>query len=355
VAVQTIYHVEGIARWGGADTVAARLSEIDGANHVEVDMVAGTALVTSDAVLPYDRVRSAIHEAGCTLAARAPQSARPDGVPTGWLVGGMVLALLAGFTLAKALGPPAIAQPVSDAATATGLAHRHAPGAAGISGLAVSDRGFTLVPSQTTFADRGEQRLSFFIRDRLGRPVTSFATVHEKPLHLILVRRDLTGFQHVHPVMSADGTWSYVASLSAPGLWRAYADFTVLLPTGAEIAATLGYDITVAGDYRPVPLPSDTPASGVSFSGAPQVEVLKPFDFRVESSSKLERYLGAMGHLVVLRQADLGYVHVHADTQRADGSVRFLVSMPSSGVYRLYFQYQTGGQVRTAEFTSQVS
>jgi hypothetical protein len=248
-----------------------------------------------------------------------------------------------------------VAQPVSEAATATGLAHPHAAGVTGISGLAVSDRGYTLVPSQSTFADKGEQRLSFFIRDRSGQPVTSFATVHEKPLHLILVRRDLTGFQHVHPVMSADGTWSYVASLSEPGLWRAYADFTVLLSTGAEIATTLGYDITVAGDYRPVPPASGAPASGVSFSGAPQVEVLKPLDFQVESSSKLERYLGALGHLVVLRQADLGYVHVHADTQRADGSVRFLVSMPSSGVYRLYFQYQTGGQVRTAEFTSQVS
>lgn len=355
MTTQTIYHVDGITSWGCADTVSAKLSEIDGARHVQVDIVAGTALITSDAALPHDRVRSAIHAAGYTLAARAPQPGRLKGVPTGWFAGGLVLALLAGFVLAKALGPAAAAESASQSPAATGSAHPHTSGSAGVGGLAVSDRGYTLVPSEAVLAKVGEHRLSFVIRNRSGQPVTTFATVHEKQLHLILVRRDLTGFQHLHPVMSADGVWSYVASLSEPGLWRVYADFTALLPTGAEIATTLGHDLTVAGDYRPVPLASGGPAAGVTLSGAPQVDVLTSLDFRVDNASTLDRYLGARGHLVVLRQADLGYVHAHAEAQRADGSVRFVVSVPSSGVYRLYFQYQTNGQVHTAEFTSLVN
>ena len=42
-------------------------------------------------------------------------------------------------------------------------------------------------------------------RRRAGHRVRRGATT--RTLHLIVVRRDLTGFQHVHPALDADGTW----------------------------------------------------------------------------------------------------------------------------------------------------
>ena len=38
--------------------------------------------------------------------------------------------------------------------------------------------------------------------------VRDFDVEHEKRMHLIVARRDLTGFQHLHPEQAADGTWT---------------------------------------------------------------------------------------------------------------------------------------------------
>jgi hypothetical protein len=62
----------------------------------------------------------------------------------------------------------------------------------------------------------------------------------------------------------------------------------------------------------------------------------------------------------VLREGDLGYVHVHADPPAATGSLsapgqRFWFTPPSPGRYRMYFDFQVAGRVQTAEFTVAVA
>ena len=44
-------------------------------------------------------------------------------------------------------------------------------------------------------------------------------------MHLIVVRRDLTGFQHLHPTMTSTGTWNVGLTLPAAGSYRVFADF----------------------------------------------------------------------------------------------------------------------------------
>jgi hypothetical protein len=66
----------------------------------------------------------------------------------------------------------------------------------------------------------------------------------------------------------------------------------------------------------------------------------------------LEPYLGAFGHLVVMRRGDLAYVHVHPETQLVAGQVRFWLAMPSAGTYRLFFDFQVAGKVHTAAWTT---
>ena len=60
--------------------------------------------------------------------------------------------------------------------------------------------------------------------------MTEFDVEHEKRLHLIAVRRDFSGFQHVHPEMDENGTWTSALALT-PGQWRVFADFKA---TGAR-------------------------------------------------------------------------------------------------------------------------
>jgi hypothetical protein len=66
-------------------------------------------------------------------------------------------------------------------------------------GLDISQHGYALAP-ETAILHPGETDFRFQILGPDGRPVTAFAPIHDRKLHLIVVRRDLTGFWHVHPV-----------------------------------------------------------------------------------------------------------------------------------------------------------
>ena len=65
----------------------------------------------------------------------------------------------------------------------------------------------------------------------------------------------------------------------------------------------------------------------------------------------LEPYLGALGHLVAIRDGDLAYLHVHPldEAVGAGGpEVRFAVEVPTTGRYALFLDFSHGGVVRTA-------
>jgi hypothetical protein len=233
-----------------------------------------------------------------------------------------------------------------------------------IGGLAVSSGGYTFVPASTTMQAGVSAPFSFRIDGPDRRPVTNFAIAHDKPMHLVVVRRDLSGYQHLHPTMAADGTWQVDLTLPAPGVWRAYTDFVALNATGAQMAVKLGVDLTVAGAYTATPIPAATRDSTVdgytvTYEGTPQVGATQPLVFRVFRSGapvpNLERYLGAYGHLVALREGDLGYVHVHPEDQLFRGAAKFWLAAPSPGRYRMFFDFQVGGKVRTATYTMIVS
>jgi hypothetical protein len=290
-----------------------------------------------------------------------PAATKPENTKLGLYIGGLVLALIAGFGLGKLINPvspTANAQTGAPAPTSmAGDGHNHAGAAAtagsDVGGLAISFGGYTLVPSPYS-----NGQLSFVVKGSDGKPLTSFATVHEKPLHLIVLRRDLSGYQHLHPTMSADGTWSVKADLATPGMWRAFADFTAVTAAGAQTALTLGYDIAVPGNYQPKTLGAPArefvvEGQAVTYEGTPTIGATSPLLFRVPGAN-LEPYLGSFGHLVVVREGDLGYVHVHPEAQLVGGAVKFWLSAPSTGTYRMFFDHQIGGKVRTAEFTLKV-
>ncbi|MFD2763598.1 hypothetical protein [Micromonospora eburnea] len=228
----------------------------------------------------------------------------------------------------------------------------HLPG-----GLLVSDRGYTLQP---VAAPTGE--FAFRITGPDGQPVTRYDVAHDKSMHLIVARRDLSGFRHVHPELATDGTWRVASPLAGPGVWRAFADFT---PTGGE-PLTLGVDVTVPGELaeRPLPAPAtSTTVDGytVTLNGAPQPGRTSQLTLTISRDgtpvTDLQPYLGAYGHLVALRQGDLAYLHVHPEGAPGDGrtpagpAVGFAAEVPSAGTYRLFLDFRHGDAVHTAEFT----
>jgi hypothetical protein len=217
-----------------------------------------------------------------------------------------------------------------------------------VRGLAVSDDGLTL-----ELAHRRDE-LSLRITDRRGRTVRDFDVEHTKRMHVIVVRRDMTGFQHLHPKQAADGTWSVPLTLRDAGAYRVFADFAV-----DGVAHTLAGDLTVDGPLHAVALPAPSP---VAEADGLQVR-LDESTLRAGAESALrfsvthdgqpvpvQNYLGAKGHLVALREGDLAFLHVHPDER----SLRFEATFPTAGRYRLFLQFRSAGRVHTVAFTQEV-
>jgi hypothetical protein len=228
-------------------------------------------------------------------------------------------------------------------------------------GLQVSANGYTLDVAGSLPAGAATP-VSFRILGPDGQPVTAYEPAHDEELHLIAVRRDLAGYQHVHPDLAADGTWSTPLDLT-PGTWRLFADFD---PAGDDAALVLGADVAVAGNYTPQPLPEPSTTAevdGYTVTLDGQLVPGQESELTLSVSrdgrpvTDLQPYLAAYGHLVALRDGDLAYLHVHPAGEPGDGTtapgpdITFYATAPSAGDYRLFLDFQHGDVVRTAEFT----
>jgi hypothetical protein len=244
----------------------------------------------------------------------------------------------------------------SKVATArTGMGAMTAQAPQPVRGLAVSDGGLTLELARTTATPGKSFDLVFRIVDRRGRVVRDFDVEHTKRLHLIVVRRDMTGFQHLHPAQAADGSWSVAVSLRDAGTYRVFADFST-----KGKPHTLAGDLVADGTVRSRALPAPVKSVAVDGlrvrltggAGTAGPESRLAFDVTRDGRRvAVQPYLGAKGHLVALRQGDLAFLHVHPD----ENSLRFMARFPTAGAYRLFLQFQIEGRVHTAAFTREVS
>ncbi|HSK49649.1 MAG TPA: hypothetical protein VK889_04045 [Solirubrobacterales bacterium] len=244
-------------------------------------------------------------------------------------------------------------------------------GGGGHGAAAHTAAGYSLDLDSTSFARGEPAELSFSVLAD-GEPVAGFDELHERRMHLIVVRRDGRGFQHLHPEMDEEGTWLVPIEFGEAGEYRAFADFSV----GGE-QRTLSRDLSVSGGaFRPRPFPAPRPlaSAGGGYevrldAGDPVAGESSSLGFSVgrngEPVGDLDPYLGARGHLVALREGDLAFLHVHPEAAEghghggqpegaAHGEIAFGATFPSAGRYRLYLQFRHEGVVRTAAFTVEV-
>jgi hypothetical protein len=228
-----------------------------------------------------------------------------------------------------------------------------------VGGLESSAHGYTLSLAEAQ-PGQGRQQVAFTVIGPGGHPVTAYDEQHARDLHLIVVRRDLTGFQHVHPRLDeTTGLWTTGVDL-VPGAWRVLVDF---VPSGGE-KLVLGADLLVPGDFTPEPLGADQLTAQVDGYDVTLGGSLQPGEETVltatvtrdgEPVTDLQPYLGAYGHLVSLRDGDLGYLHVHPEDDTGPGpEISFGTEFPAAGRYRLFLDFRHGGSVHTAAFTVSV-
>jgi len=251
------------------------------------------------------------------------------------------------------------------------------------------------VPAQVK---AGEKVTLFFrfLRPGGGEVVKEFIPVHTKLFHLFVISQDMEFFEHIHPTMAADGTWSIETTLPKAGYYKVLCDF---MPEGgssqfvAQPLVTANYvpdlvadsahlvadtvlkrsdgDITVTLSFDPPQFASC--AYGHLNFGLTDTASGKPI-------TDLQTYLGAFGHMLIISEDMREYVHSHpvntindserenpedvpeyiippdADLDKIRGgpSVTFDALMPKPGNYRAWVEFKRNDRVHTFAFTYNV-
>ncbi len=236
--------------------------------------------------------------------------------------------------------------------------------------------------------------LSFTVKDKQGGVIKDLQIVHEKPMHLLVVSRDLAEFYHIHPEQSADGSYRVSHVFPNGGDYKLYADFT---PKDA-VQVVEQIDIKVAGEERAkVALQPDAKfeksVEGLKVVMKPSAAIKAGQELNLDfqafdaSSGKpatdLQNYLGELAHFVIISEDMKDFVHAHpmakgekmndvkmdgkkAANHPSDGhdhstmegttakpsqsEVSAHTAFPRAGLYKLWAQFQRGEKVISVPF-----
>lgn len=188
---------------------------------------------------------------------------------------------------------------------------------------------------------------------------------HTKKIHLIAVSEDLSWFDHIHPELNADGSYSVKEKFPTAGKYTLFADYK---PSGGNHTVdVLNVDVKgtapVAKKYGADKL-TGASADGFSVNLSPEggkfltnmpmhLNGVMMQNGKEVDVNTLEDYLGAKAHMVVVSLADKKYLHVHPSVE--GGKFDLHTTFDKPGVYRGWIQYQSKGKVYTSDFVFNVA
>lgn len=231
------------------------------------------------------------------------------------------------------------------------------------------DRVYHIEASHEPFMAEAPGKYTFVIQGANGEVVKDFALTHTERLHVIVVRKDLAHFLHLHPTFDP-GTGLFTLNnmtFPADGTYRVFADFSIAHRAGEIQPVTIFEDILVglAGDAQAIGSEERQKTFGpyevellTSEALAAGRDVTLTFNLRQDNRpvKDLETYLGALGHAVILRQDTLDFIHAHPIEQGTqDGKVSFAVKFPTPGLYKIFTQFQRENQVFLTDFVVAVN
>ena len=258
----------------------------------------------------------------------------------------------------------------NDSSTASGHTHKTLPAG---DGTEASYVGYSLDGLRLP-AKAGEPgQYTFRIGTFRGVPQTKYFTEQTRKMHVYVVRSDYSVFRHLHPTMSADGTWSGNLTLPEAGRYRLVTEFLAVDDGGNPDHLILGASRTVAqakgivAPEVPLPAPSDrvtvddlTVKVHGSLRAGPDSannRMRLGIGYRGEAAD-LGTYLGVYAHVTGFEASTGAMVHTHplgAPTETGSESMlSFHTAFPTPGAYRLFVQVRVSGIVRTVPITVSV-
>lgn len=207
--------------------------------------------------------------------------------------------------------------------------------------------------------------LNIQVADTEGQVVKDFALNHEKRMHLIIVSKDLSYFNHIHPEWDGQGAFTVDTIFPHGGDYKVFADF---VPAGGS-ATTLSEWVKVEGEAKPqesvaadaelVKIVDGKQVSLSLSSTKAGAEATLTFTIKDEKTqagiTNLEPYLGAVGHVVILSEDAEHYLHVHPVDEQASGpEAAFMTAFPNAGTYKIWGQFQHSGKVFTVPYVVKI-
>lgn len=197
--------------------------------------------------------------------------------------------------------------------------------------------------------------------------LADFEVVHEQKLHTFVVRDDMSFFDHVHPEPREAGQWHLAQTFPKPGKYFVYNDFKST-SAGANVTRS---ELTIAGDAgAAAPLVVDSAMTKtfgdlkVTFFASSLAVGETMLTYTIADAAgpvtDLEPYLGAFGHLFILKDDMVTMAHAHpkgpepTKDLRSGPEVAFHTVLPAAGKYKLWAQFQRAGKVVTTEWTVEV-
>jgi hypothetical protein len=230
----------------------------------------------------------------------------------------------------------------------------------------VTDRGYDIKATAVDGRMVSGQNtpLALHVLDPSGMPVKQFTLDMTKLMHTIIISKDLSAFDHVHPNHMNDGTFLVNHTFPFGGEFLLVNEF---MPDDKDVTVHKQW-VNVEGDSRvdepveaDIDLVKEIGDLKVTMSFSPDLVRLKPeqmvminFQFADALTGepvKMEPYLDTPGHCVIVDRRMEQYLHVHAAVEMsADSSVMFHTSFPKSGIYKLWGQFQHDGKVITVPY-----
>jgi Cu+-exporting ATPase len=228
--------------------------------------------------------------------------------------------------------------------------------------------------------------LRLTIRDTDGNPVTDLVRTHQVWSHLILTRQDADGlgtFAHIHPrPTGTPGRLEVTTTLPTAGTYLAHVEFR-RRGSMTDVLDRTTFTVPGSAPGEPATTPAGTEDVRASTQDGVRVHLTgdavigetsgqaSDFGLRFTDATTgrpvtgIQPYLGAAGHIVILRNDGTRFAHAHAETTDSHGrpsfatpgttfgpDLGFHTRFETAGTYRLWGQFRLrDGHVITAGFT----
>lgn len=240
--------------------------------------------------------------------------------------------------------------------------------------------------------ESGKQvEMVFLVKNPDGENYSDLEIIHEKPMHLFMVSRDLSQYFHEHPEKQSDGTYKLPFTFPNGGKFKIFIDFK---PKSDEQTVE-SFDVVVAGKkLEEVELVPDEKfekeIDGVIIKMKPSGELKRKQDlmlnfqvFDAETKqpvTDLQNYLGEKAHFVIIRKGLARFVHAHpmsaemmAENMNSNhnmngmkmnkmemsekdkaSKVTAMTNFPNRGIYKIFAQFKRNDKIITVPFVFEV-